>query len=99
MKKLLIKDLTKRKRVEQFELEYFMLRQVSSNSNFLKTLRWNAFFKLANSSKQNSKTILSNRCIKTSNKKSFHKLVKFSRIVFLKLARFGYFSGIRKSSW
>lgn len=99
MKKLFAKDGKNRQTVKQLELERFILKQISTNSNFLKTVRWNALFKLSNISKKGSKTILSNRCVKTINKKTFHKFTNFSRTVFLKLVKSGQISGMRKSSW
>lgn len=99
MKKLFAKDKKNRKLVQQTEFEHFILKHIASNSNFLKTTRWNAFYKLSNLSKNSSKTVLSNRCVKTINKKTFHKFTNFSRTVFLKLVQSGYISGMRKSSW
>lgn len=99
MKKLFAKDRENRKTLKQLELERFVLKQISTNSNFLKTIRWNALYKLSNMSKKSSKTLLSNRCVQTINKKTFNKLTSFSRTVFLKLVKSGYISGMRKSSW
>jgi ribosomal protein S14 len=99
MKKIFAKDKKNRKTVRQLELEHFILKQISTNLNFLKTVRWNALYKLSNLSKKSSKTVLSNRCVKTINKKTFHKFTNFSRTVFLKLVKSGYISGLRKSSW
>ena len=99
MKKIFAKDRKNRKIVRQLELEHFILKQISTNLNFLKTVRWNALYKLSDLSKQSSKTVLSNRCVKTINKKTFHKFTNFSRTVFLKLVKSGYISGMRKSSW
>ena len=99
MKKLFAKDRRNRKTVKQLELKHFVLKQISTNSNFLKTTRWNALYKLSHIPKTSSKTVISNRCIQTINKKSFHKFSNFSRTVYLKLIKSGYISGIRKSSW
>jgi ribosomal protein S14 len=99
MKKIFAKDRENRKTVKQLELEHFILKQISTNLNFLKTVRWNALHKLSNLSKRSSKTVLSNRCVKTINRKTFHKFTNFSRTVFLKLAKSGNISGMRKSSW
>ena len=99
MKKLFAKDQKNRQIVKQTELNHFILKQISINSNFLKTIRWNALYKLSNLSKNGSKTIITNRCVKTINKKTFHKFTNFSRTVFLKLIKSGHISGIRKSSW
>ena len=99
MKKLFAKDIKNRKKVKQLELDYFILKQISTNSNFIKTVRWNSLYKLSNLPKQSSKTVLSNRCVKTINKKTFHKFTNFSRTVFLKLVKSRQISGMRKSSW
>lgn len=99
MKKIIAKDVKNRKKIKQFELEHFVLKQIYTNSNFFKMLRWNALNKLNKSSKQSSKTLLSNRCVKTINKKTFHKFSNLSRTVFLKLAKSGLISGLRKASW
>lgn len=98
MKKLFAKDKEKRQNVKQQELKHFVLKQISTNSNFMKTVRWNALYEL-NSAKEGSKTVLSNRCVKTINKKTFHKFTNLSRTVFLKLLKSGQISGMRKSSW
>lgn len=99
MKKIFTKDIKNRKTVKQFELEHFILKQIYINSNFIKLLRWNALDKLNKLPKQSSKTLISNRCIKTINKKTFHKFSNLSRTVFLNLAKSGLISGLRKSSW
>jgi ribosomal protein S14 len=99
MKKLFAKDRENRKTIKQFELEHFILKQILTNSNFLKTTRWNALSRLYGLSNKSSKTYVSNRCVQTINKKTFHKFTSFSRTVFLKLAQSGYISGMRKSSW
>jgi ribosomal protein S14 len=99
MKKLFAKDRENRKLIKETELQRFILKQISTNSNFLKTTQWNALYKISSLSKKSSKTVLSNRCVKTINKKTFHKFTNFSRTVFLKLVKSGHISGMRKSSW
>jgi len=99
MKKLFAKDQESRKTIKQLELEHFILKQISTNSNFLRTTRWNALHRLSNMQRKSSKTFVSNRCVRTINKKTFNKFTSFSRTVFLKLVQSGYISGMRKSSW
>jgi ribosomal protein S14 len=99
MKKLFAKDRQNRKTLKQLELKHFILKQISTNSNFLKTIRWNALHKLSIMPKKSSKTLISNRCVQTINKKTFNKFTNFSRTVFFKLVKSGYISGMRKSSW
>ena len=55
MKKLFAKDKRNRKIVKQLELKHFILKQISTNSNFLKTTRWNALHKLSNIPKSSLK--------------------------------------------
>ena len=99
MKKLITKDKKTRKTIKLLELDQFILKQILTNTNFIKTTRWNALFKLTNTPNKSSRTFISNRCTETINKKRFNKFTNFSRIVFLKLAKSGYISGLRKSSW
>ena len=51
MKKLFAKDRRNRKIIKQLELKHFILKQISTNSNFIKTTRWNALYKLSDTSK------------------------------------------------
>lgn len=99
MKKIFAKDKKIRNNVKNFELKHFILKQISNNANFFKVIRWNAISELSNLPQKSSKTSVSKRCIKTINKKTFNKFSNFSRTVFLKLAKSGNISGLRKSSW
>jgi len=99
MKKIFSKDKKNRNFTKKKELQHYILKQISNDSNFSKTINWNSFNRLTDMSSRNSKTYVSNRCIKTINKKSFNRLSNFSRSVFLKVAKSGLISGIRKSSW
>lgn len=99
MKKIISKDTKNRKLIKQFELEHFILKQISKNSNFMQLLKWNALDKLNHLPKQSSKTLTINRCVKTKNRKTFHNFSNLSRIIFLRLAQLGLISGLRKSSW
>lgn len=99
MKKLAAKDKKNRLTVKHFELKHFVLKQIANNLSFFRATRWNAFYKLTHLPKKNSKTYVSNRCVKTINKKTFHKFSNFSRTVFFKLVKSGMISGMRKSSW
>lgn len=99
MKKLLEKDKKLRIRIKQFEKKNFILKSIFKNFNFFLLIRWNAFLKLKNLSKNTSFVSLSPRCLASINKKRFNKLTPFSRHVFLKLIRSGQISSVRKSSW
>ena len=99
MRKIFIKDIKNRNSIKKLELKHFILKQISNDSNLSKLIKWNSFKKLSNLPKRGSKTYISNRCVKTINKKTFNKLSNFSRTVFFKLVKSGEISGMRKSSW
>jgi ribosomal protein S14 len=99
MKKLIEKDKKLRKNILKKEKQHFILQSICKNSNFFVLVRWNAFIKLKNILNGSYKTLLSNRCLQTINRKRFNKLTKFSRYIFLRHLRFGKISGIQKSAW
>ena len=86
MKKILIKDKKKRNLVKNFEKQKFILKSISNNFNFCRTIRQKAFYEL--SLVPSSSCSVSNLCVDTVNKKKVNeKLSRFSRIVFLKHIR------------
>ena len=99
MKKIFAKDRKNRNNIYKVELQHFVLKRIANDSNFSKMIKWNSLDKLSHLSKRGSKTYISNRCVKTINKKTFNKLSNFSRVVFLKFIKSGQISGFRKSSW
>ena len=99
MKKIFSKDKKNRYKTKNIELHSFILKQIHNNSNFTKPIVWNSFNKQACLSSKESKTHISNRCVKTINRKTFNKFSNFSRSVFLKLVKSGKISSIKKSSW
>ena len=99
MKKIFAKDKKNRNTIKQLKLKHFILKQITNDSNFPKITIWNLLNKLTHLDKRSSKTYISNRCIKTINKKTFNKLSNFSRQVFFKLVKSGQISSMRKSSW
>ena len=99
MKKQYSKDKRNRKYFKTYELDRFILGQIAENSNYLKTVQWNARNKIDDFNNLSSKVKIQNRCIQTVNKKVFHKFTRFSRTVFFKIAKLGLISCLRKSSW
>lgn len=99
MIKLKEKDKKIRKHIKKLEKKKFIFKTILSNTNFPYLVRFNAFNEFNNIPKKASKTLISNRCIATINKKKFGKLTNYSRIFFLKLARNQKISGLTKSSW
>lgn len=89
MKKLIQKD----KKIRYYFLNYYekkhvILKLIFKNFNFFILLRWFAIL-LGFLTKNNSKSIMLNRCLFTYNKKRFNKLSVFSRHIFLKLIKKG----------
>ena len=50
-------------------------------------------------STQGTPTQLISRCVITGNKKRVNNSYNYSRLVFLRLARFGSLNGLRKAAW
>ncbi len=99
MKKLLEKDKKNRKKVQDIEKKTFILKVLIHNLNLTNLIRFHALNSFHKMDKKTSKVFISNRCINTINKKKFTKFTKFSRIVFLKLARSKKIPGLSKASW
>lgn len=98
MKKLLEKDKKTRKKIKNFEKKRFVLKSIARNLNLTNLIRFNALDNINKIQKKTSKVFISNRCINTINKKKFSKITKFSRIVFLKLARNKSIYGLNKTN-
>ena len=99
MKKLIIKDKILRHKIKSIENKHFILKSILKNFNFFILIRWNAFLKLKEISKENSSVSILPRCLYSINKKRFNRLTPFSRHIFLKLIRSGQISNIQKASW
>ena len=99
MKKLLEKDKKVRKELKNFEKKKFIFKIISNNSNLPDLLRFQALNNLTKIPRNTSKSIISNRCVNTINKKKFNKITRYSRIVFLKLVRSKDIYGLSKASW
>lgn len=99
MKKLLEKDKKTRKMVQKLEKKTFILKTLRNNLNLPVIARFNASNTLNNFEKKASRSLISNRCIITINKKKFGKWTHYSRVFFLKLAKTDKIHGLTKSSW
>jgi ribosomal protein S14 len=99
MKKLVKKDKKNRNYLLNDEIKRFLLKNIMKNKNFSVILRWKALLKLSKELKRSSSIFFVNRCIFTGRRKRINKFYSFSRIIFLKLARFGHISGLKKASW
>lgn len=99
MKKLLEKDKKVRKKIKKLEKKKLILKVIQNNLTLPYLFRFNASNNLNAMPKQASKTLISNRCIATINKKKFGKLTNYSRIFFLKLVRNKKIYGLSRASW
>lgn len=99
MKKLIEKDKKVRKKIKTLEKKKFILKIILNNVNLPYLLRFNASNNLNSITKKASKSVVSNRCIATVNKKKFGKFTNYSRIFFLKLARNKKIHGMTRASW
>jgi len=98
MKNQIQKDKNKRSLNLKFENQRIILKSIMRNSNFSKTVRWNSELELAKFNSNSYKTRLVNRCILTGRSGKTHSAFRYSRLSFLRLARNGFISGLRKSA-
>jgi len=98
MKNQLQKDKRKRNLHLDLENKRIILKNISNNTNVTKPIRWNSELELTNSSFNSSKkNQIVNRCILTGRKSKVAPKFRVSRLSFLKLARNGFISGLKKS--
>lgn len=99
MQNLIRKDKKSRQFLKISETKRFVLKNLSKNDNFSSFVKWKALLTLSEMLKRGSFTVFCNRCIITGRRKRINSLYSFSRIVFLKLVRFGHLGGMKKASW
>jgi small subunit ribosomal protein S14 len=99
MKNLVQKDKQFRSYVKKFERKRLILKSIIKNTYLTDLVKWNAILKLAQLLSNSSKIYVTNRCTLTGRRKYINKFYRFSRIEFLKLARSGNISNLRKSTW
>ena len=99
MKNLVQKDKQFRIDVKKFERKRLIFKSIIKNAYLADIVRWNAALKLTELPSSSSKVYLTNRCALTGRYKFINKFYRFSRIEFLKLARSGNISNLRKSTW
>jgi small subunit ribosomal protein S14 len=99
MKSLVQKDKQFRTFVKKFERKRLILKSIIKNTYLIDLVKWNAILKLTELPLNSSKVYITNRCTLTGRRKYINKFYRFSRIEFLKLARSGNISNLRKSTW
>lgn len=97
MKNQIQKDKIKRNLNLKFENKRIILKSIIKNNNICKTIRWNSELKLTEINLNSYKNRMVNRCVLTGRKGKFNKSFRFSRLSFLRLARKGFISGLKKS--
>ena len=99
MKYLNQKDKKFRKKVSKLERKRLILKSIIKNTYLTNNIKWNAVLKFTELPNSSSKISINNRCTLTGKRKYINKFYRFSRIEFLKLARSGNISNLRKSTW
>lgn len=99
MNKLKRKDVYSRKNFKTQELKINILKNIQFHSCLAENIKMKSLNKMFEFSNYKSKTKINNRCVKTISKKNVNKKFKLSRMAFLRLVRFGKFSGFKKSVW
>ena len=101
MKKLLPKNRTRCNFINQIELKLNISKAIQKDSRIFMLIRRNAFSSIGEVKDKRlfSRATLSLRCLATISRKRFNSLTFYSRHVFLKQARNGSISGLRKAVW
>ena len=99
MKKLLERDKKRRQMVADLEIKRIILKSIVRNHNLLNKIRWSANIELSGLPLNSSKCRVVNRCVLTGRKSKVNKYYNFSRLSFLRLARNGLITGLKKASW
>ena len=94
-----IKEKKNRKSHYLYEDSQIILKTIIQNQYIETTAKLNATLKFSAITKLSAKVHLVNRCIITGRRNRVNKLYKFSRLVFLKLARNTDISGLKKETW
>ena len=99
MKKLVRKDYKTRQKSLIGEKQFFILKSLKKSFNFKQKTRYIANCNFNERFKNNTLNQTTNRCVFTARKKRLNYSYNFSRIMFLRLARFGFIFGLKKASW
>jgi ribosomal protein S14 len=91
----------KRNRTARFFIEdnQIILKSIRQNTFIEKPTKLNTTLKISNMTKYFNKIRFVNRCILTGRKNHVHKLFRFSRLVFLRLARNSDIVSLKKGVW
>ena len=99
MKKLYVKDFTKRKKFSSFEFYRLLYKSVYKNSYLPIYYRFFALKFLQKHGYYKSSTMISNRCLITNRGRSILPNFGLSRIMVRQLALKNKLIGVKKSSW
>ena len=97
MKNKICIDKKKRNSIVKSENKRYILKNLYKTRKINKTVRWNSNLKL--SARIFNPNQFVSRCIFSGQKKKINNLFHVSRLCFLKLARNGFVTGIKKSTW
>lgn len=96
MKNQIQKDKFKRNLHFNSEEKIIILKSIVKNKKISKNVRWNSELELNKLPISSFKVQQVNRCILTGRKKKANKLLKVSRLAFLKFVRAGFIPGFKK---
>lgn len=105
MKKSFKNDIILRKKFQENEIDYILLRFLMDSNCFGNNLNYKVLRirtwrkKMERQFKKNSISKKRNHCLLSYNTMSVHRKVQLSRWEFKKQASFGRLTGWRKSSW
>lgn len=99
MFKLIKKDKINRLCLFKHEIKRFIFKNIVKNANFSINIKCRAHLQRSKMPKNSISIVSCNRCILSGRKKRLNNFFSVSRIMFLKLVRFGYLNGLKKACW
>ena len=94
-----LKEKKNRKSHYFSEASQIILKSIIRNRHLETTTKLNVTLRFSTITKLSSKVHLVNRCVITGRKNRCNKLYKFSRLIFLKLARNNDILELKKETW
>jgi len=99
MKKLILREHSRRNLFKKIETRYLALKFLVHNLNVSASYRWEASLLLSKFLAQNSRVSLKNRCFLTGRGRGYSRFFNLSRIQIRNLSRNNDLPFVTKSSW
>src|SRR5690348_16665617 len=99
MKYLNYRDLKRRRKLYNNEIEQKRIKSIFKNRNISFSIRFLYMQKMSMFNRNSFPNRIKNRCLINNRNKSIYRDFKLNRISLRELASLGFINGLKKSSW